>query len=196
MRLFSPPNFPNASCLQDTASLRVILLVSVGLWFFFQPAEAQSSPNKVAQPSKQAKERERLWTRVWSRKVATWKRTSKRFRSSRCWRMWRDLRRDGGRQEFLLRKMVAWRCNRKTWKRCQRRRGRRWAKLCRSTRQKKRWSACFRIERRLSVITERLLEAKRDGRRYKCGWVVKIPDRFRRVFFAPYPKLSKVEKAR
>ncbi|TNE46988.1 MAG: hypothetical protein EP343_21980 [Deltaproteobacteria bacterium] len=110
--------------------------------------------------------------------------------------MWRDLQRDGGRQEFLLRKMAAWRCSRKTWKRCQRRRGRRWTRRCRTLQQKKRWSACFRIERRLSVIAERLLEARRDGRKYKCGWVVKIPDRFRRVFFAPYPKLSKVEKAR
>ncbi len=196
MRLFPPPIFSNASFPQRTISLCIVCFVGVGLWLFFQPFEAQSSPRKPSQPSKQAKERERLWTRVWSQKVATWKRTFKRFRSSRCWSMWRDLRRDGERQEFLLRKMAAWRCNRRAWKRCQRRRGRRWDRLCRSTRQKKRWSACFRIERRLSVITERLLEAKRDGRKYKCGWVVKIPDRFRRAFFAPYPKLSKVEKAR
>jgi hypothetical protein len=127
-------------------------------------------------------------------KVAQLKR-DKPFGGRRCWELFRDLRSDVERQRYLLRRLASQRCDVGLWRDCQRKSGNR-AKheRCREEKLLLRWSACFRIERRLFVITERLWENQREGRERRCRWHIAIPDRFQTVRFAPHPKLSTLKR--
>lgn len=111
-----------------------------------------------------------------------------RFRSNRCWRLGRRIRRSIPRQEHVLRRMKAFKCDITAWKRCRASGYRK--KGCRDRSVRLLWGKCFRMHRRVFVITHRLGEWKKAGRKAKCRWRVSIPKTFEVVAFVPFPKLS------
>lgn len=154
----------------------------------------QPEPPKLS--SKQASLHQTLWTKLWEPKTAKITPSRLRFHSGLCTQLWRDVLQDVGRQHFLLRKMASFLCDPKEWRRCMQKRPRNQKQSCHSGQKQQQWSACFRLERRLHVVTERLTNHKQEGQKAKCPWQLHIPVQFQRIHFAPHPKLSDVEKVR
>lgn len=158
-------------------------------------ASSQTDATDIPSPALSAS-REKLWSKVWEPKTATLLIKKQRFRSGICAHVCREVQRDIRRQHFLLRNMASLLCDPKEWRRCRGRGLGRQKGQCSVPAKKQQWSACFRTERRLDVITERLVESRKQGLREKCRWMLTIPARFQRIHFAPHPKLSDVEKVR
>lgn len=156
------------------------------------PSRRKSLPRSEFPPSASKAQRLRM-TRFWEKKVVRWKVVGKRSRSYRCRRLRSPLRNNVRLQLRLLRRLGWYGCDRNVWKKCQRKNAR---KRCKRKRIKLRWSACYHIERRLSLVVEQILGHRKKGKRWRCSWRFKIPDRFAKIHFAPYPKLSEVQKDR
>ena len=163
-------------------------------WFggdLYAKPKVRNVPTTEFPPAARASQRSRM-TRYWEKKAVVFKIVGKPSNHYRCRRSRYRLRRDIRLQTYLLKRLGHYGCDRKAWKRCQRKKTR----SCKAKKLRLRWSACYHIERRLSVVVEQILEHKKDGKLGKCSWRLKIPERFAKVYFAPYPKLSVVQKDR
>lgn len=112
-----------------------------------------------------------------------------RYRSNRCWRWARDIRRSIRVQKYLLLRLKRFKCDIKLWQTCRRKRFS--TRLCQKRSIRLRWGRCFRMHRRLFVVTARIVKWSLDARRARCRWSTKIPASFEHVIFEPFPKIRK-----
>jgi len=112
---------------------------------------------------------------------------TKRFRTGSCWRLYKKTKKDYYLQRRLLQKRLNYQCDPKAWRKCKRNP---YNRFCRQTSTKKRWYACFYIERRLFVILERMAEYYKEAKEKKrCRWRLKFArERFKNIRFEPAPQ--------
>lgn len=137
------------------------------LWTDLSLAQHKAGARLVAAKTPRS-QRKQASKRNFDRLKASIRRRGK-ARSSRCWRTWRDARRDTWRHNNLLSRYLQRGCQQRLFQQCRRQsfRGRNCGRA--------RWKACFHMHRRLFVITNRLKEGKRKRRRYRCRWRLRLP---------------------
>ena len=165
------------------------LLSSLGIGFLLLCAGLSHARNKAGTQLVGAKTSRNQNARSSKRNFARPKASIRRLgrtRSRRCWRTWRDARRDSWRYNNLLSRYVRRRCQKRLFQQCRRQSFR--GRNCRRAR----WKACFYMHRRLFVITNRLKEGKRRRRRYRCRWRLRLPaKRYKGMLFQPSRRRSR-----
>lgn len=159
------------------------LLLCAGLfgWTFVAAAKAPVRRGKWAA----LKANSSIQTEQWAASI----KRKGRFRSNWCWKRFREVRQTIRRQERLLKQFASFPCDATAWKRCKQLRYR--TKQCRSRKQRTRWGRCFRLHRRLYVMAYRLTKWNQKRRKRRCRWLIRIPERFDKPLFEPFPRISK-----
>lgn len=107
-----------------------------------------------------------------------------RFRGGTCWLAYKNLREDLKRYRALSPRLNTYHCEEEAerWQRC---RGGEEDDACQKDLHQKRWLACFRIRRRMRVITARLEALVTLQKKQRCRWKLKLPkERFSKQLFA------------
>lgn len=108
----------------------------------------------------------------------------KRLRGGTCWTTLKAVRDDLKRYRILSPRLHAYQCDEETerWGRCKHNKTQ---EECQKELHQKRWVACFRIRRRMRILTARLEGYRAIQKKQRCGWKLKLPkERFLRQLFA------------
>ncbi len=108
----------------------------------------------------------------------------KRLRGGTCWTTLKAVRDDLKRYRILSPRLHAYQCDEETerWGRCKHNKTQ---EECQKELHQKRWVACFRIRRRMRILTARLEGYRTLQKKQRCGWKLKLPkERFLRQLFA------------
>jgi hypothetical protein len=115
----------------------------------------------------------------------------KPFRSPLCLELFKDAREDIKRYRLLLPRIASYRCEQEIsrWRACQ---SDSETTACQKEETKKLWYACFRILRRMRVMTMRLEAAQARQKKESCRWQLELPEeRYIEVLFSPPPTPDK-----
>ncbi|MCK6512668.1 hypothetical protein L6R29_22295 [Myxococcota bacterium] len=112
----------------------------------------------------------------------------KRLRGGTCWTTLQSVREDLKRYRTLSPRLQSYQCDEEAerWSRCKHNQTQ---EECQKELHQKRWTACFRIRRRMRILTTRLESYRAIQKKQRCGWKLKLPkERFlRQLFAAPSP---------
>lgn len=103
---------------------------------------------------------------------------SRRFRFRYCRISYHRLSRNIRRRRLLIKRLERFECNPKHWMQCTKGTPKQQQdETCQGKKIQKKWQSCFRIERRLHVITIRLANemARITKHRRKCRWSYTAP---------------------
>ena len=212
MRSLSPLNvlknihFSHRQCCTDSNQRITPLLPSLSLFFcnavlffflsFCIPAliEANTKKKKASSKSLKKKARTQRTKKTNSPDKAQLPPSLERkkpFRSPLCLEIFKDAREDIKRYRLLLPRIASYRCEQEIprWRACQTDSD---TAACQKEETKKLWYACFRILRRMRVMTMRLETAQVRKKKEQCRWQLELPEeRYTEVLFSPPPTPDK-----
>lgn len=148
----------------------VLRIVLACVLFAMLPITSEAKPNKAkATPSKDLPKLKR----------------SGKFRTRRCWKLYKKVQKTIRRWVQLHPRLAIYSCEER-WSTCQKRPTQECKKM------KQTFDLCYRIDRRMFVITRRLREQNQSSRKWRCRWRLKLPKkRFLKPRFAPDRKRFK-----
>lgn len=110
-----------------------------------------------------------------------------KFRTRACWLLYRDIQReDIPRWKQLQARLKLFNCDEEVWRKCRLLPN---SESCQGEKAVKRWDSCFRIDRRLHVVTQRLVRRRKQSIKKRCRWRLRIPpQRYHTIRFTPNRK--------